>query len=32
MVVISRQCPLGVDKAVQISWAVYFDIGTQPEI
>ena len=30
MVAIPRQCPYGADKAVQISWAVFFDKGTQP--
>ena len=32
MVSISRQCPFGADKAVQISQAVTFDKGTQPEL
>ena len=29
---ISRHCPLSADKAVQISWAVFFDKGTQTKI
>ena len=33
MVPISRHCPYGVDKAVQISRAVFFfDKGTQPKL
>ena len=32
MVVISRQYSFGADKAVQISQAVFFDKGTQPEL
>ena len=32
MVTISRQCPFGADKAVQISLAVFFDKRTQPEL
>ena len=32
MVAISRKCPFGSDKAVQISRAVFFDKGTQPEL
>ena len=32
MVAISRQCPFGADKAMQISRAVFFDKGTQPEL
>ena len=31
MVGISRQYPIGADKAVQISQAVSVDNGTQPE-
>ena len=31
MVAISSQCSFGADKAVQISQAVFFDKGTQPE-
>ena len=32
MVAISSQYSFGADKAVQISQAVYFDKGTQPEL
>ena len=32
MVGISRQCPFGADKAVQISRAVFFDKGAQPKL
>ena len=32
MAAISRQCPFGADKAVQISQALFFDKGTQPEL
>ena len=32
MVAISSQYPFGTDKAVQISQAVFFDKGTQPEL
>ena len=32
MVAISSQCSFGVDKAVQISQAVFFDKGRQPEL
>ena len=32
MVAISRQCPFGADKSVQISWAVFLDKGTQTEL
>ena len=32
MVAISRQYSFGADKAVQISQAVFFDKGTQPEL
>ena len=32
MLAISRQYSYGADKAVQISQAVYFDKGTQPEL
>ena len=32
MVAISKQCLFGVDRAVQISWVVFFDKGTQPEL
>ena len=32
MVAISRQCPFGGAKLVQISQAVFFAKGTQPEL
>ena len=32
MVAITRQYSFGADKAVQISQAVFLDIGTQPEL
>ena len=32
MVAISSQYSFGADKAVQISQAVFFDKGTQPEL
>ena len=32
MVAISRQCFFGAEKAMRISWAIFFDKGTQPEL
>ena len=32
MVAISSQYSFGADKAVQISQALFFDTGTQPEL